>query len=176
MTSGILRAYADTPYGQIHYRYSGVGQPLLLLHQTSSSSEQFEGMITTLATAYRVLAIDTPGYGMSDPPPHQSTVADYARSVVAFLDTLHIDRANIFGHHTGAAIACEVAAASPHRVDKLMLYGVPYREEPREVLEARLRYFPLKGDGSHLMEMWDDTPAEYGKGSFPNRTPMKPWK
>jgi pimeloyl-ACP methyl ester carboxylesterase len=167
MTDGILRAYANTPYGQIHYRHAGAGQPLLLLHQTASCSGQFEGMIPTLASSHRALALDTPGYGMSDPPPHQYTVAEYAGSIVAFLDVMGIDRANIFGHHTGAALACEVAAGYPDRVDKLVVYGVPYWDEPSEMLESRIRYFPLKDDGSHLMEMWDDITGRMREGLFP---------
>ena len=167
MTEGILRAYANTPYGQIHYRHAGMGQPLLLLHQTASCSEQFEGMIPSLASSYRVLALDTLGYGMSDPPHHEYTVAEYADSVVAFLDALGIDRAYIFGHHTGAAIACEVAAGYPNRVDKLVVYGVPYWDEPSEMLESRIRYFPLKDDGSHLLEMWDDITGRMREGLFP---------
>ena len=121
----------------------------------------------TLASAHPVLALDTPGYGMSDPPSHQCTTADYARHVVAFLDALHIERTSIFARHTSAAIAYEVAAAYLHRVDKLIVYGVPYYEEPLELFEARLRRFRLKGDGSHLMEVWDDVTNRVREGLFP---------
>ena len=167
MTSGILRAYADTPFGQVHYRHLGQGRPLLLLHQTASSSQQFEPMMPALASGYRVLALDTPGYGMSDPPPHQYTVADYAHSVVAFMDTLGIERASIYGHHTGAGIACEVAAAYPDRVDRLIVYGTTYWEIPPEELDARNKPLSLKEDGSHLMEMWEDITGRIREGLFP---------
>ena len=168
MTNDIYRAYANTPCGQLHYRHAGAGQPLLLLHQTASSSEQFELLMPTLASTYRVLALDTPGYGMSDPPSHEYTVADYARCVVAFLETLGIERTSIFARHTGAAIACEVAAAYPHLVDKLIVYGLPYYwEEAPEALEARLIYFHLKEDGSHLTEVWDDINSRLREGLFP---------
>ncbi len=167
MASGILRAYADTPHGQIHYRYGGEGPPLLLLHQTASSSEQFEVLMPFMVSRYRVLALDTPGYGMSDPLPQPTTVADYAASIVAFLDALGINRSSFFAHHTGAAIACEVAAAYPDRVESLVVYGVPQYEEPYEALRARITQFPLREDGAHLMEMWDDITGRVREGLFP---------
>ena len=163
----ILRAYADTGFGQVHYRHAGAGPPLLLLHQTSSSSEQFEAMMPALASVCHVLALDTPGYGMSTPPPGQYTVADYARCVVGFLDALQIERASIFGHHTGAAIASEVAAAYPDRVDRIILYGVPHWNEPADTLESRLKRFPLKDDGSHLLQVWEDITGRVREGLFP---------
>ena len=167
MTNEILRGYTVSPNGQLHYRCTGEGEPLLLLHQTASSSEQFEPLMPTLAATHRVLALDTPGYGMSDPLSHQCTIADYARSVVDFLDALQIEQTSIFGRHTGAAIACEVAAAYPHRVDKLIVYGVPYYEEPIEAFQVRLRRFHLKEDGSHLTEVWDDVTSRIREGLFP---------
>ncbi|MBI4234337.1 MAG: alpha/beta hydrolase, partial [Chloroflexi bacterium] len=155
------------PYGQLHYRYAGQGQPLLLLHQTASSSEQFELLMPTLAPSHRVLALDTPGYGMSDPPLHRYAVADYARCIVAFLDALHIQRTAIFGHHTGAALACEVAAAYPDYVDKLIAYSVPYWDLPPEELMKRIRPIELKDDGSHLMDVWRDITGRLRPGLFP---------
>ena len=167
MPEGTLRAYADTPNGQLHYRHAGEGPPLLILHQTASCSEQFEGMIPMLASAHRVLALDTPGYGMSDPPPQQYMIPDYARSVVEFLDTLGVERTSIFARHTGAAIATEVAAVYPHRVDGLVLYGVPYYGLPLEELEARNRAFPMREDGGHLAEIWDDIIGRMREGLYP---------
>ena len=35
------------------------------------------------------------------------------------------------------------------------------------MLESRIRYFPLKDDGSHLMEMWDDITGRMREGLFP---------
>ena len=167
MPSEVLSAYADTSHGQIHYRYAGEGPPLVLLHQTASSLEQFEVLMPFLVPRYRVLALDTPGYGMSDPLSHPPTVANYAASIVAFLDALGIDRTSFFTHHTGAAIACEVAAACPDRVETLVVYGVPQDEEPYEELRARIRPFPLREDGTHLMEMWEDITGRVREGLFP---------
>ena len=127
----IRRAYADTPYGQLHYRHAGAGEPLLLIHQTATSSYAYEPVMAHLAPSCRVIAVDTPGYGMSDYPVNREyTAADYARTFAAFLESLDIERASVFGHHTGASFACELAAAFPEKVDKLIVDGTPYWEDP----------------------------------------------
>ena len=169
MTSSVLRGYANTRFGQLHYRYAGQGEPLLMLHQTASSSAQFERVIPMLAASYRVLALDTPGFGMSDSPPHPYTAEEYAACVVAFLDAVDIERTSIFAHHTGATFGCEVAAGYPNRVDKLILYGPPYWEESLEFLEARLSRLAvkIKEDGSHLAQVWAYISGRLREGLFP---------
>lgn len=128
------RAYADIPEGQIHYQTEGSGEPLLLLHQsTPLSSDEYAKMIPILAKTYRVIAMDTLGFGKSDAPPPLYEMPGYARSVAHFLNTLGISKTSIVGHHTGASIAVEVAAAYPKLVDKLILSGCPhYTPEMRE--------------------------------------------
>ena len=34
----IVRAYADTPFGQVHYRHTGEGEPVVFLHQSAAWS------------------------------------------------------------------------------------------------------------------------------------------
>ena len=151
----IRRAYADTDYGQIHYRYAGEGEPLLLIHQTATSSYAYEPVMRYLAASCRVIAVDTPGYGMSDYPTNREyTVADYARTFAAFLRSLSIERASVFGHHTGASFACELAAAFPGMVDKLIIDGTPYWEDPVNQFLSNVHPIELEDDGSHFIETW----------------------
>ena len=155
-TTDIKRDYADTPRGQIHYRRAGDGPPLLLLHQTANCSGSYEPLIPFLAPFYRVIAPDTPGFGMSDWPSHTGyTIADYASCFVAFMRSLGIERASIFAHHTGASFACEMAAAHPEMVDKLVLNGTPYWANAVEEFLNVVDRLDIKEDGSHLMEVWE---------------------
>ena len=153
----IRRAYADTDYGQLHYRYAGEGEPLLLIHQTATSSYAYEPVMSFLAARCRVIAVDTPGYGMSDYPSNREyTAADYARTFAAFLRSLNIERASVFGHHTGASFACELAAAFPSMVDKLIIDGTPYWEDPINQFLSHVHPIELKDDGSHFIETWQE--------------------
>jgi len=153
----MTKGYVDIPEGQISYRSEGSGKPLLLLHQTPWSFHEYSLMIPILATTYRVIAVETLGYGYSDDPPREYEVEDFARSVVSFLDALNIAKASIVGNHTGSIIAAEVASAYPDRVDKLILAGLPYRgpkdwEPIMKEIESQLK--PPTDDGSFLIDLW----------------------
>jgi pimeloyl-ACP methyl ester carboxylesterase len=76
----------------------------------------------------RAIAPDLRGFGESDRP---DAVEDYAiaRSVddmVALVGVLGIDRAHVVGHDFGAAVAWELAARVPERVDRLVAMSVPH--------------------------------------------------
>lgn len=150
------RGFVDLPEGQMHYRTEGAGEPLLLLHMTQASSLHFVQLIPLLSQHYWVLAPDLPGYGDSDPAPRQYTMADYAQSVLGFMDALGVRRASLIGDTTGGDVAVEIAATHPERVDKLVLNNQPYWKYD----ENRLREFehypqvPLQDDGSHLLRIW----------------------
>jgi pimeloyl-ACP methyl ester carboxylesterase len=110
-----------------------------------------------LSKTYRVIAMDTPGYGNSDKPSRVYEVDDFAECVVDFLHALGLRRTSIAGHLTGASIAVEVAAGRPDLVEKLVLVSCPYYDP--EELEERLStsHFgieEIKEDGSHLIDLW----------------------
>jgi pimeloyl-ACP methyl ester carboxylesterase len=131
--AGVLKGgkgYADTPMGQVSYRDIGPKSakvPLLLIHQSWMSMIEFAQIQDELAKlGYRSIAIDLPGYGMSDPAPGQPTIKDFADNLAPVLDDLHIQKAIIVGHHTGSLIAASFAAHHPDRVTALVLHGNPY--------------------------------------------------
>lgn len=149
------RGYVDTPIGQVHYREEGTGPALVLLHQTAWSSIQFRNVIAPLAQrGLRIIAIDTPGYGMSDTPPRQPEIPDYADVLRHVFDGLGLKAASIAAHHTGVSIAIAFAARNPERVTRLMLHGVPlYTPEERAERLARPHYDQTpQADGSHLQK------------------------
>jgi pimeloyl-ACP methyl ester carboxylesterase len=144
---GIMgRGYARGPHGLVHFWDSAglvttprLPLPLVLLHQSPQSARQFERAFQPLvARGVRFVAIDTPGFGFSDPTPAFPRLEDWAGSIVAVLDHLGIERADVLGHHTGALIATEVALQSPARVRRLILNG-PFpitAEERRSFIQA----------------------------------------
>ena len=78
------RGYADTAVGQVHYREAGEGEVVVLLHQTASSSIMYYRVMPYLAGRFRVVAMDTPGFGNSDalagPPGPEGFIAQYAQA------------------------------------------------------------------------------------------------
>ena len=156
MKKQIKRAFLDTEDGQILYRIGGEGDPLLLLHMNPRSSDEFRELMPIFARNRRVMAMDLMGFGDSDKPPRMYTIADYAKNAIALLDELEIKKTSIFGNHTGAFVAAEVAAAYPDRVDKLILGNVPGFGEvgKAKLFELFDIGFKIKEDGSHLMARW----------------------
>ena len=152
------RFFCDTAMGRVHgvESGSGGGAPLVLLHQTPRSVDEFKEVLPLLAKHRRTIAIDNPGYGCSDPVEGQPTVGEYARAVVDVLDALKIDQAVFVGHHTGAVISIELAAAFPERVDRVVLSGPVYTDaEGRAELSKWFKQWTVQKDGSHLKEKWD---------------------
>lgn len=109
---------------------SGRGTAVVFLHGFGASMYGWRKTLPPVAAAgYRVIAIDNRGFGFSDRPAHGYTNAEYARLIVALLDSLDISSAVLVGHSMGGAIAAEVALAHPNRVRGLVLidaagYGV----------------------------------------------------
>jgi pimeloyl-ACP methyl ester carboxylesterase len=154
----LRRAYVDGPYGQIHLRIAGDGVPLLLLHQSPLSGDQFAAALPLLAQrGFMAVAIDTPGFGLSDRPAEPVGIAGYARAIPAVLDALGLARAHLLGHHTGASIAVSCAAQFPDRIDKLILNGLALLSAEERAHFANFRFAPLKpeADGNHLLAAWN---------------------
>ena len=107
------RAFLDTVDGQIHYVTAGSGPPVLLLHQTPRSWDEYRDVIPLLARERLVIAMDTIGYGDSYKPARTCEIEDYARGAIALLDGLGVGSTAVIGHHTGSVIAMELAASYP---------------------------------------------------------------
>ena len=157
MSVKVPRGYAAVSFGQVHYRHAGSRRRpvLVLLHQTPSTSEMYEDLMLALAGDFLLYAPDTPGMGQSDPVEGAMTIDALADGIAEFLDGLGIGRCGVFGHHTGAAIAAQLAAAHPERVGALALSGPTLIDA---ALRAKLREvsatLPADGEGGHLVRRW----------------------
>jgi pimeloyl-ACP methyl ester carboxylesterase len=152
------RHFFNTQFGDVHYIDVGSSDtpPLVLLHQTPRSIDEFAEVIPLLAAEHRVVAMDNPGYGCSDIPPRQPTVEEYADTIVELMDHLGIPTAVLVGHHTGAILAVDIAARYPDRVERLALSGPHFMDaEMREMLLKISKQWTVQPGGSHMQEKWD---------------------
>ena len=156
------RGYADTPEGQVHYVEEGQGEPILLLHQSPRSSRMFLKLLPLLGKEYRAIAMDMLGYGYSDSPPRDGdAIMALAGNAIHLLDALGIEKAHLFGIHTGAVVAGETAAGWPERIGSLTLYAYTVIEDEREreiIVNHNQQYgtatWRSLEDGSHLTKLW----------------------
>ena len=117
------RGFSYTREGQIYYMEAGVGPALVLLHPSPQSSRVFWRLMPKLANRYRVVAFDTLGFGRSDPLPEGITMPRLGASVSDAMVALGIERAHLFGFHTGNKIAAALAANMPERLARLVICG-----------------------------------------------------
>ncbi|MBN2470142.1 MAG: alpha/beta hydrolase [Anaerolineae bacterium] len=98
------------------------GPPVLLLHGLGGSTFSWrENMAALAATGYRAIALDRPGFGLTDKPlDYDYGHAAQADFVAAFMDVLGIDRAVLVGHSAGGSVIAHTAARHPDRVRALV--------------------------------------------------------
>lgn len=156
----VRRAFVDTDAGQVHIRRAGSASdntvPLLCFHQSPASSLTYQEILPYLGRNRLAIAVDTPGFGESFRPKAQPTIADYARWISDVPKAMGIERYDVMGIFTGAAIASELALQQPDRVRKVILAGPPVftAEQQEKFVRDAWPVRPVP-DGSHLMREWD---------------------
>lgn len=115
----------QTDHGVLRYHEVGDGPPLVLLHGSGpgvSGWQNFRGVLPQFAEHFRCLALEFPGFGVSDPADGHPMMTAPA-SVLDLLDGLGIDRAAVVGNSMGGIVAVNVAAAHPERFSRLVTIG-----------------------------------------------------
>ncbi|XBQ17661.1 MAG: alpha/beta hydrolase [Oceanicaulis sp.] len=143
----------------VHYRRAGPeGAPAVLaLHGSPESASALADLAAVLSDRFDVIAPDTPGNGLSEALPGEAlTSGDLARAALSFMDALGLDRPAVYGFHTGAATAMELALIAPDRVSGMVLDGYPVwtKAERESLLSHYLVSFPPVWDGAHLASIW----------------------
>jgi pimeloyl-ACP methyl ester carboxylesterase len=127
---------------QVRYLDHGSGSAVVLLHGMAASWQWWLENIPALARHHRVIAVDLPGFGDSEPLPVPAEMATHARTVLDLLAQLDIESATVSGHSMGGLVALEMFVADPRRVRNLILVdsgGVPMSERRLAVVLAVLR-------------------------------------
>jgi pimeloyl-ACP methyl ester carboxylesterase len=150
--------YVDTARGRVHLRRSGSqGRPLLVLSTGGGSSAQFAPVVQGLAEGRTVASMDYLGNGLSDHPDRRPDVAELAGDALAVADALGWDELDVWGSHTGACVALEMAVTAPERIGRAVLEApVMMAAEFRD--DVLSHYFPdLAPDafGTHLPRVWN---------------------
>ncbi len=158
MSTVFQRVIRRTASGRhVSLRIGGEGPPAVLLHESPRSSAALMPLSERLAARFTVYAFDNPGFGHSDPLAHPRPAAeDFAAALIESFDLLGIDRAPVYGTHTGAVIAMAAGLGYPQRVTALALDGYPiFRPTEREeYLASYLAPFRPEWDGTHLAWLW----------------------
>jgi pimeloyl-ACP methyl ester carboxylesterase len=135
MTTSIEPAPRETGYVDVngvhmYVEQYGEGSPLVLLHGGLLTIElNFASLIPALAGRHRVIGIELQGHGRTADIDRPITPAALASDVVGALDALGVDRAHVFGHSMGAAVALELAVEHPGRVRSIVAASASVRPD-----------------------------------------------
>lgn len=146
------------------YREHGSGAPVVLIHGVGMQSAAWAPQIPALAAKHRVIAIDLPGHGGSDPLPVAAGLGDFVAWCEDAIRTLELGRINIVGHSMGALIVGGLAVTFPELVQRVALLNGVYRrdEQARAAVMARAAHIRAgKIDLDAPLDRWfADTPVE----------------
>lgn len=143
---------------RVHVIEAGDGPPVVLLHGTGEMALFLRPLLERLDRV-RVIAVDRPGHGLSDPM--DVAAGDYRQVAVAWvdrlLDTLDLHDATLVGNSMGGLWALWYALSRPERVHRLVLLaGTPGLPGARVPLPFRVMALP--GVGRLLQRLSPPTP------------------
>jgi len=101
----------------------GEGPAVVLVHGLGGSWQTWLENLPALARDHRVIAVDLPGFGGSEPLPSPGELSGHVDTLAELLDALRIDRALVVGHSMGGLVALLFAAAHIERLYALALVG-----------------------------------------------------
>jgi pimeloyl-ACP methyl ester carboxylesterase len=118
---------------EIYYTVQGEGTPIVLIHGFSASAATnfgASGIISGLASDYKVIALDCRGHGKSGKPhdPKQYGT-QMIKDVINLLDHLKIKKAHVSGYSMGGFITTKLVTMYPERVLRAIPGGAGWSEE-----------------------------------------------
>jgi len=157
MAAPIKRRFLSVGQRAVHYRRAGNGPPVVLIHASPASSRALIPLIDALSGGHTVFAFDSPGFGETDAL--TSATVNVQKLAAAYADALKVlkmPKCALYGTHTGACIALELARRNPKMFTGVVLDGVPIFSpaETRDILRNYLPPFKALWDGSHLPGHW----------------------
>ena len=169
MTSQILRL---SDVARVRALTAGAGAPVLLIHGVGLRAEAWGEQIHALAAAHRVIAVDMPGHGESDPLARGASLPDFVAWAAQVVRALGLGPVAVAGHSMGALIAGGLAATHPELVARVAMICPVHRrgaEARAAVLSRAAEIAAGKGDPQAPLSRW------FGAGEDVYRAQTATW-
>ncbi|OJJ16430.1 alpha/beta hydrolase [marine bacterium AO1-C] len=105
----------------VHYKVTGEGPHLLLLHGWGCDLEIFKPIQDHLSQRYTTYSIDFPGFGKTPDPPQPWSTEEYAALTEEFIQKLNLENPILLGHSFGGRVSIRLSAKHP--IPKVILTG-----------------------------------------------------
>jgi haloalkane dehalogenase len=123
---------------RVHYVDEGAGTPILMCHGQPTWSFVYRKVIVRLRERFRCIAMDLPGFGLSDRPGgYGYTPAEHAATLARLVEHLDLKDMVVMAQDWGGPIGMSVASGAPARVGGLVFMNT--------------WYWPLDGFGEKLL-------------------------
>lgn len=168
---------------QMYYEVSGpaTGEPLIVLHGAYMNIPTMGAIIPKLAKTYRVYVPELQGHGRTTDIDRPITYPNLADDVAAFMDSVGLKKADVFGYSMGAVAGLQLAIRHPEKVNKLVFGSGAYDVEgwqpafrafiPQMTVEMMVN-MPLAADYKKLAPNPDGFPALVAKLIQLEKEPM----
>ena len=139
---------------------------LVLLHGVGMRAEAWQPQLDVLEQHYRVLALDMPGHGDSEPLPIDAQLPDFVQWLADVLDGENLGPVNIAGHSMGALVSLGLTVEHPHHVKRLALLNGVHRRDKHARKQVVLRAAQISAgdiDPASPLDRWfsnDDDEAQ----------------
>jgi pimeloyl-ACP methyl ester carboxylesterase len=149
--------YASVNGLQLYYEIHGSGKPLVLLHGGLMTIDlNFGTLLKQLAASRQVIAVELQGHGHTADTDRPMTIGGLASDVVALLDQLDIERADVFGFSLGGLVAFAMAVGAPGQVGRLIAASAdPLRPPGRESTPLDDDRMPTQADFQAMRDAYD---------------------
>ena len=113
----------------IHYERYGneKGRTLIFLHGWGQNIQMMKPIADPFASEFDIVIIDLPGHGESSEPTSVLKIPDFVECIRSLVEKLKITKPTLIGHSFGGKIS--LLYASKYEVDKLILFGSPFKKE-----------------------------------------------
>ncbi len=120
--AGSENHYYEWRFGKVRYTKNGTGTPLLLIHDLTLGSSQYEfhNIIYSLSKNYEVYSIDLLGYGLSDKPKITYTNYLYVQQISDFIKNIIGKKTDIIATGDAAPISIMTCHNDPNIINKMI--------------------------------------------------------
>ncbi|MEM1136645.1 MAG: alpha/beta hydrolase [Bacteroidota bacterium] len=111
---------------ELYYEVYGEGEPLILLHGWTQSSQFWIEYIKEYAKSYEVYALDLRGHGRTTPLTKDFSIKKAANDILAFMDHLSLNKVKAMGLSFGGIALLQLASLNPNRIESMILIAASH--------------------------------------------------
>jgi len=132
---------------KIRYNQLGKGQDILFIHGTPGSIEDWDPVISSLSSNYRVTVFDRPGHGCSSAEKIGYNLKHNANIVLGIINELQLENVIVVGHSYGGSVILALAVSKPHQIEAFLpIAGATYPLENIKPIYSLIK-IPIVGRG-----------------------------